>query len=116
MLRNQNLVGIIVFRCNHQTLLALGFLTEGDHTTDFSQDGRLFRATGLEQVGNPRQTTGNIPGLGAFLRNTRYNVTQLDRKSTRLNSSHVRISYAVFCLKKKKKKNEKPHNNRREQR
>src|SRR3989442_8611469 len=26
---------------------------------------------------------------------------QLDRKSTRLNSSHVRISYAVFCLKKK---------------
>src|SRR5438874_3009272 len=27
----------------------------------------------------------------------------LDRKSTRLNSSHVEISYAVFCLKKKKK-------------
>ena len=29
----------------------------------------------------------------------------LDRKSTRLNSSHKPISYAVFCLKKKKKKN-----------
>src|SRR5207302_7449702 len=29
--------------------------------------------------------------------------TKLDRKSTRLNSSHVKISYAVFCLKKKKK-------------
>src|SRR5690554_7159364 len=29
---------------------------------------------------------------------------RVDRKSTRLNSSHVRISYAVFCLKKKKKK------------
>src|SRR2546430_3314630 len=29
----------------------------------------------------------------------------LDRKSTRLNSSHSQISYAVFCLKKKKKKN-----------
>src|SRR5690606_41636152 len=28
----------------------------------------------------------------------------LDRKSTRLNSSHVKISYAVFCLKKKKNK------------
>src|SRR6185295_20026568 len=28
-----------------------------------------------------------------------------DRKSTRLNSSHANISYAVFCLKKKKKKN-----------
>src|SRR2546427_13191139 len=30
--------------------------------------------------------------------------TLLDRKSTRLNSSHSQISYAVFCLKKKKKK------------
>src|SRR5207253_7291218 len=30
-----------------------------------------------------------------------------DRKSTRLNSSHVAISYAVFCLKKKKKKKKK---------
>src|SRR5690606_40214702 len=30
---------------------------------------------------------------------------QPDRKSTRLNSSHVKISYAVFCLKKKKKNN-----------
>src|SRR2546430_6233359 len=29
---------------------------------------------------------------------------QIDRKSTRLNSSHSQISYAVFCLKKKKKK------------
>src|SRR6266496_5041435 len=36
-----------------------------------------------------------------------------DRKSTRLNSSHVEISYAVFCLKKKKKHNHtdlKTHN------
>src|SRR5690349_24080419 len=31
------------------------------------------------------------------------NVACTDRKSTRLNSSHVEISYAVFCLKKKKK-------------
>src|SRR6476620_11920091 len=30
-----------------------------------------------------------------------------DRKSTRLNSSHANISYAVFCLKKKKKTNKK---------
>src|SRR5699024_12718360 len=34
----------------------------------------------------------------------------LDRKSTRLNSSHVSISYAVFCLKKKTKK---PHHRRK---
>src|SRR5690625_6687175 len=33
--------------------------------------------------------------------------TARDRKSTRLNSSHVAISYAVFCLKKKKKRKEK---------
>src|SRR5690625_5704574 len=31
-----------------------------------------------------------------------YKHSQTDRKSTRLNSSHVAISYAVFCLKKKK--------------
>src|SRR5437870_6671740 len=34
-------------------------------------------------------------------------VYQGDRKSTRLNSSHVAISYAVFCLKKKKNKRER---------
>src|SRR2546426_4775322 len=32
----------------------------------------------------------------------RYPLTETDRKSTRLNSSHLVISYAVFCLKKKK--------------
>src|SRR5947209_16937534 len=34
-----------------------------------------------------------------------------DRKSTRLNSSHANISYAVFCLKKKKKENTEEINN-----
>src|SRR5437773_8833302 len=32
-----------------------------------------------------------------------------DRKSTRLNSSHITISYAVFCLKKKKTNTPRPH-------
>src|SRR5690242_21486808 len=36
----------------------------------------------------------------------------IDRKSTRLNSSHMSISYAVFCLKKKKKKTLKPTHNK----
>src|SRR4051794_41202619 len=40
-------------------------------------------------------------GLGV----NRINRGFLDRKSTRLNSSHPSISYAVFCLKKKKEKN-----------
>src|SRR5690349_23824930 len=35
-----------------------------------------------------------------------------DRKSTRLNSSHVEISYAVFCLKKKKRHLETDNNNK----
>src|SRR3712207_8022146 len=34
----------------------------------------------------------------------KFGMTDLDRKSTRLNSSHAHISYAVFCLKKKKHK------------
>src|SRR5690606_40040222 len=34
---------------------------------------------------------------------------ELDRKSTRLNSSHVKISYAVFCLKKKKRNTKRRH-------
>src|SRR5438034_3488995 len=37
-----------------------------------------------------------------------------DRKSTRLNSSHTVISYAVFCLKKKKKKQKDSYRNRNE--
>src|SRR5438094_7224355 len=40
---------------------------------------------------------GSVPGI--ILK-----ITRQDRKSTRLNSSHRTISYAVFCLKKKKKK------------
>src|SRR2546427_9521045 len=51
----------------------------------------------------PWCTTGSWPQpherqSGSFLRRSP------DRKSTRLNSSHSQISYAVFCLKKKKKK------------
>src|SRR5262245_64406576 len=34
---------------------------------------------------------------------------EADRKSTRLNSSHLGISYAVFCLKKKKKRHQNKH-------
>src|SRR3712207_7374916 len=43
----------------------------------------------------PRDLPLRLPGL-------------LDRKSTRLNSSHANISYAVFCLKKKKKTHSHP--------
>src|SRR5215475_15362607 len=49
---------------------------------------RLDRRRGL-----PRKRLARVPGFA-----------RRDRKSTRLNSSHVKISYAVFCLKKKKTK------------
>src|SRR5690606_39872099 len=48
----------------------------------------------LQHLGHERLDQGLTDG-----------VTNRDRKSTRLNSSHVKISYAVFCLKKKKKRN-----------
>src|SRR3989442_4283608 len=47
----------------------------------------------LQRVAGPQ----DIGPVIAFLASD-----EADRKSTRLNSSHVRISYAVFCLKKKK--------------
>src|SRR5690606_41491054 len=47
--------------------------------------------------------TAAVIGLGVGATTAVFSVLQpLDRKSTRLNSSHVKISYAVFCLKKKK--------------
>src|SRR3989442_9467392 len=60
------------------------------HSRQFGD--RLSREVGFEDLasGNPNSV---IPDRAATI----------DRKSTRLNSSHVRISYAVFCLKKKKK-------------
>src|SRR5690349_23733541 len=53
------------------------------------------RAHGLGR-GLLRRGAGGVAGARGLLR-------LRDRKSTRLNSSHVEISYAVFCLKKKKK-------------
>src|SRR2546427_8010277 len=51
-----------------------------------------------------RATTGRSPKRVAPPQSTRR-----DRKSTRLNSSHSQISYAVFCLKKKKKQQYQQH-------
>src|SRR5690554_7489458 len=66
--------------------------SEGEKT---AQRGRVEVKTGLrgaEEDGWRPQNPYRQPGAQ-------------DRKSTRLNSSHVRISYAVFCLKKKIKEN-----------
>src|SRR5207253_3557538 len=53
-----------------------------------------------ERGGRQREDRG---GKTAPHRTAGLAVSRTDRKSTRLNSSHVAISYAVFCLKKKKK-------------
>src|SRR5689334_24862374 len=55
-------------------------------------------------AGRPGQVLG-VPALGDGQSRTAEREVQ-DRKSTRLNSSHSSISYAVFCLKKKKNKND----------
>src|SRR5438477_7610197 len=61
----------------------------------------LFRS--LPRVSNPRETLDPRASLRR-LRETYIRVWRSpDRKSTRLNSSHMSISYAVFCLKKKMK-------------
>src|SRR5258708_35746314 len=61
--------------------------------SDFCRDGNL-----LAQLGK------NLPALGVnrALKMLNLRPFTIDRKSTRLNSSHQIISYAVFCLKKKK--------------
>src|SRR3989442_10262281 len=53
---------------------------------------------------SPRQEAGKYPEFSPNFQLQKMGENSGDRKSTRLNSSHVRISYAVFCLKKKKRK------------
>src|SRR5207253_11024627 len=57
------------------------------------------RAVADDLVGDVDVAALGVPGLGLH----EQQIAPADRKSTRLNSSHVAISYAVFCLKKKKK-------------
>src|SRR3989442_10549231 len=65
----------------------------------------LFRSTRFPIVAGAALTASEVQTIlgnaAATANMTRAGIRQ-DRKSTRLNSSHVRISYAVFCLKKKK--------------
>src|SRR5690606_42070028 len=55
-------------------------------------------------IGDP----ATLPALADPFDATRPLAERADRKSTRLNSSHVKISYAVFCLKKKNKESDAP--------
>src|SRR5688572_31857817 len=77
----------------------------------------LFRSMPLNDSGTRRALSGAcatyvtfhallIRRNNCFAEGMKPLVILRDRKSTRLNSSHSQISYAVFCLKKKKKKKE----------
>src|SRR5262245_64869584 len=58
-------------------------------------------------LGSTEAAQQRVKELFDFARRTPFEtgpIVQADRKSTRLNSSHLGISYAVFCLKKKKRK------------
>src|SRR2546429_3956768 len=63
----------------------------------------LFRSPGATAVRARAKSAGRLMETQGMNDNTRQPRAKRDRKSTRLNSSHGYISYAVFCLKKKKK-------------
>src|SRR5437588_2999868 len=67
----------------------------------------LFRSIALSMYRAKPVTREELPRAYQIVERLTQKIG-LDRKSTRLNSSHTVISYAVFCLKKKKKKK---HNN-----
>src|SRR2546426_3615950 len=74
------------------------------YTTLF-RSRRPRRAVRQGELHDVLGTEGRDQGAGRPERDDLAMVHDGDRKSTRLNSSHLVISYAVFCLKKKKKKN-----------
>src|SRR5256885_9907329 len=64
----------------------------------------LFRSQKLRGASISRGEALAVNGMEGYAVITRSGSPLEDRKSTRLNSSHLVISYAVFCLKKKKKR------------
>src|SRR5690349_22192943 len=70
---------------------------------DVRRDGGADALAGCGAGGRARPRAGGRLSAGRARRVRLRAAAGADRKSTRLNSSHVEISYAVFCLKKKKK-------------
>src|SRR5438309_8714525 len=78
------------------------------YTTLFRSGGGIdHRALEAHQLGPGERHALGAHALAAEVARGLHGLGGQDRKSTRLNSSHSSISYAVFCLKKKKKKYKK---------
>src|SRR3712207_7112588 len=77
------------------------FRSVGDDHRLGQQPVRLDRAPERALGGDPYRLGGDRQTVDAERREVRLPGGFVDRKSTRLNSSHANISYAVFCLKKK---------------
>src|SRR5688572_32759155 len=86
-----------LFRSGVQAINAVG-----QAVTDIKIPGALI-AHDVAQFLEGVSDHGDAPGRSPFVQVGRGTFQEQDRKSTRLNSSHSQISYAVFCLKKKKK-------------
>src|SRR5258705_5887359 len=63
----------------------------------------LFRSDGATRAMATQDILWALINSAELISAQRMSCVAIDRKSTRLNSSHLGISYAVFCLKKKKK-------------
>src|SRR5690606_42126987 len=73
------------------------------HTALTNKEERGQSKEQKEHPGWDKRALACITFPGKRLHEVQPNDSPKDRKSTRLNSSHVKISYAVFCLKKKRK-------------
>src|SRR5699024_12540539 len=82
-------------------LLSLEKLNHHDRRVRRTQ--KLFREAFLELIAEKEYSQITVTEIIKEADYNRATFYRQDRKSTRLNSSHVSISYAVFCLKKKKK-------------
>src|SRR5688572_32459415 len=94
----------LLYELRHSAFVHLFFFFNAPATTEIytfslhdalpicTQPGGRTRSSSSPSSRSPRATSGSM------------GCSKTDRKSTRLNSSHSQISYAVFCLKKKKTK------------
>src|SRR3712207_4023674 len=107
--------------CYRQAVLVLRWFCDGTRLAQLAADNAIGRSTAYRYLHEGIDVLAErAPGLrgallaaraaghahitvdGTLIRTDRCYVPGPDRKSTRLNSSHANISYAVFCLKKKK--------------